>query len=36
MIPYLIELAFWMAVPFVAGCLGGAVLRLNWQARRRG
>ena len=36
MIQYAIELAAWMAVPFLIGCLTGAVLRVKLRARREG
>lgn len=32
MTQYVFELALWMAVPFLAGCLIGAVLRLKLRA----
>lgn len=33
---YAIELALWMAVPFLTGCLIGAVLRLKLRAGQDG
>ncbi len=36
MILYMTELALWMAVTFLAGCLIGAVLRLSLGSRRAG
>jgi hypothetical protein len=35
MIQYIAELALWMAIPFLVGCLAGAVLRLTLRAQAR-
>ncbi len=35
MIQYVAELALWMAIPFLLGCVAGAMLRLTLRAPAR-